>query len=99
MFGYKNRFESGAIVVGGKHLGSTVQCVHCGSHEHIIPGSGRKRGHCRYCQGFLCGKKICLQHCIPYEARIEYEEALFGKKDETIKKILNRYPALNKLTF
>ncbi len=94
MFGFNNKTESGVIVVGGQHIASTRQCVHCGRHEVIRAGSGKKRGWCVKCTGFLCGRKPCLQNCVPYEARIEYEEAQNARKQEAINKLLTRYPAL-----
>lgn len=91
MFGNHYRKESGAIVIDGRHVASTRQCVHCGSHEQILAESGRKRGWCINCNGFLCGKKKCFA-CIPYEAKIEYEEAIYGNQKTIIKKLLNKYP-------
>lgn len=99
MFGRPNRNESGAIVVNGQHVGSTLQCVHCGNHEIIIPGSGRKRGMCQNCGGFLCGRKPCMVVCVPHEARIEYEEALNQERHDLIKRLVSRYPGIKDITF
>lgn len=93
MFGYKNKQESGAVVLNGHHSYSTSQCVHCGAHENIIPGSGKKRGFCPHCQGFLCGRKKCFT-CIPFEAKLEYQEALFFKNLNLIKQLTSKYPMI-----
>jgi len=75
----------------------SIQCLHCGSHYQVIPGSGKQRGYCLKCKGFLCGKEDCLKDCVPYEARIEIEE---GNK-KTTQRYLNtqwvqKYLALQK---
>ena len=96
MFGRMISKESGAIVVGGRHIGSTQQCVHCGKHEMVIPGSGKKRGWCHYCKGFLCGKEICKK-CVPYEAQLEYAEAVQAKNQATLNKLISRYPDIARI--
>lgn len=97
MLGHSYRKESGAIVLDGRHVASTQQCVHCGSHERVSPGSGKKRGWCMHCGGFVCGRPNCMKYCVPHEARIEYEEALNIKKEQLIERLLTRYPAINKV--
>jgi hypothetical protein len=49
----------------------TVSCVHCQFIWQIEPGSGRKRGFCYNCNGLVCGKQQCLEHCTPFEKAIE----------------------------
>lgn len=95
MFGFFNKKEAGAIVIDGHHTASTSQCVHCGNHEIIRPGSGAKRGFCTLCHGFLCGRQICMDNCIPFEAKLEYQEALNVNKSKAINRLLSRYPNLN----
>jgi len=51
----------------------TVQCVHCGGHFPIKPGSGKIRGFCMRCNGPICGPK-CVK-CVPEEAMLENMEA------------------------
>lgn len=51
----------------------TVQCVHCGAHWEHKPGSGRTRGWCGRCKGFVCGPR-CAK-CVPEERRLELAEA------------------------
>lgn len=66
-----------ATLVGraGKELTvKTLQCVHCGGHHLIIPGSGRQRGWCTKCGGFLCGGKKCMAHCEHFMKAIERQE-------------------------
>jgi hypothetical protein len=47
-------------------LGETLQCVHCGGHWIMEPGSGRERGFCARCMGPVCGMRNCWE-CIPEE--------------------------------
>lgn len=47
----------------------TVSCVHCQYTWIYKPGSGKKRGWCYNCNGFICGPK-CIE-CIPYEKKLE----------------------------
>ena len=86
--------ESGAIVIDGHHAASTEQCRHCGNHEIIRRGSGKKRGWCPHCSGFVCGKEFCMKYCTPYEARIEWEEAIASNNQVHINKLSSRYPQL-----
>lgn len=94
MFGRRNIMDSGTIVVDGHETGTTVQCVHCGSHELVIYGSGTKRGHCTLCTGFVCGKKFCMASCIPFEARVEYQEAVAIKDIKHVLKLTKKYPLI-----
>mgnify|MGYP000849606095 CR=1 FL=1 len=41
----------------------TVQCVHCGMHFPLMPGSGKIRGYCMRCAGPVCSP-ACAE-CIP----------------------------------
>lgn len=95
MFGKTNRKDSGAIVIDGQHVSSTLQCVHCGSHHMVRVGSKVRRGFCTRCNGFVCGQFSCMVACIPFEAKIEYEEAINANNEKQIRKILSRYPKLN----
>ena len=49
----------------------TLQCVHCGMHWEIKPGSGKERGFCLKCMGPTCGKQQCEASCIPDDMRVE----------------------------
>ena len=51
----------------------TLQCVHCGCHWQVKPGSGNVRGFCGKCNGPICGAK-CLE-CVPIERGLENMEA------------------------
>ena len=51
----------------------TLQCVHCGMHWQVKPGSGNVRGFCGRCNGPICGAK-CLE-CVPIERGLENMEA------------------------
>lgn len=99
MFGRKYLKDSGIIVVDGKETATTRQCVHCGSHEIVRIGSGVKRGTCIMCSGFLCGDAFCMQYCVPFEARLEYQEALSIPDMTHVLKIAKRYPAIKQLVF
>jgi len=43
----------------------TLQCVHCGKHWIVIPGSGKTRGFCMKCNGVHCGGAACWE-CRPW---------------------------------
>lgn len=93
----RNEFMSpkiaGGIVIDGRHVADTVQCVHC--QKHWIPqrGSGRIRGWCIYCNGLICGALKCRVH-IPYGTKMEYREGLVHGSFNTVRRILNRYPQI-----
>ncbi len=53
--------------------GATVQCCHCQGTWFWAPGSGRMRGWCQNCMGFVCGP-ACAE-CVPLEVRLENIEA------------------------
>lgn len=90
MFGQRGK-SSGAIIADGKEVGYTLQCVHCGQHWQVIPGSGRKRGWCFYCNGPTCGLPNCRYH-VPYEVLLEYIEATNQKNVAKMKRIQTQYP-------
>ncbi len=48
---------------------NTLQCVHCGCHWQMKPGSGNVRGFCFKCNGPICGPK-CVK-CVPIEQQLE----------------------------
>lgn len=99
MFGRSNKRESGFILNDGAVIASTQQCVHCGNHQVIIPGSGKRRGWCTLCQGFLCGEFFCMDNCVPFEARLEYQEAKAVQDMKHVAKLASRYPAIKQLIF
>jgi hypothetical protein len=43
----------------------TLQCAHCGMHWVPAPGSGRVRGFCQNCNGFVCGPGCAA--CVPLD--------------------------------
>ena len=67
----------GEVTVSDPDFGDTrlptKQCVHCGDHWIVFPGSGRIRGFCMQCNGPICGPKC--QKCIPQERQLEAREA------------------------
>lgn len=64
----------GHVIIDGREVGDTCQCVHCGAHWLWIKGSGRKRGWCINCQGFTCGTRAC-DPCVPWEKKLDLYEA------------------------
>lgn len=48
---------------------ATVQCVHCGGHFPVRPGSGTVRGFCMSCGGLVCGPGCAA--CVPAEVYLE----------------------------
>lgn len=48
---------------------ATHQCAHCGGVWHAEPGSGKTRGFCMRCNGFICGPG-CAE-CVPQELLVE----------------------------
>ncbi len=51
----------------------TLQCVHCGSHWQVSPGSRKIRGFCSRCNGPVCGPKC--KECVPHEQQLENMES------------------------
>lgn len=76
MFGSKNKKVSGYLTImseGPLVEADTLQCVHCGKHWIVRPGSGIERSFCKRCMGVLCGSPEC-EPCVPFEARLEIVE-------------------------
>lgn len=59
--------------------GATLSCCHCQTTWVVQKGSGRLRGFCQNCMGFVCGPG-CAE-CVPLERRIENIEA--GRPENT----------------
>lgn len=57
---------------GGIIEADTLQCVHCGCHWQVEPGSKKVRGYCARCAGPVCGPKC--QTCVPAEQQLENME-------------------------
>jgi hypothetical protein len=53
----------------------TLQCAHCGGHWEVVAGSGKLRGFCARCDGYVCGAPLCMAVCCPVEQRLENIEA------------------------
>lgn len=58
---------------GELERGATVQCAHCQFSWRLEKGSGRLRGWCFNCNGFVCGP-ACAE-CVPLGRRLENVEA------------------------
>lgn len=52
----------------------TIKCCHCGFHDDVRPGSGRRRFWCMSCNASTCGKPEC-DACVPWERAMEAAEA------------------------
>lgn len=85
------RNEDGAILIGDQQVASTRQCKHCGSHEVCVPGSGKERGVCLKCGGFVCGRPECMTACIPFEAWLDHKA---GKQTKYAEQIIEREQSL-----
>ena len=59
--------------------GATLSCCHCQATWVVKRGSGKLRGFCQNCNGFVCGP-ACAE-CVPIERRIENIEA--GRPENT----------------
>lgn len=60
----------------------TAQCCHCGWTWQHTPGSGRIRGWCMRCMGFVCGPNcVAGTNCITQEQILENIEA--GRRLDT----------------
>lgn len=59
---------------GWTQIADTLQCVHCGAHWIVQPGSGIQRGWCLNCRGPECGAQDCYT-CVPFERWLEQMEA------------------------
>lgn len=73
-----SRHQGGELVINDPDMDMTTslptkQCVHCGLHWVVQPGSGKTRGFCMNCNGPVCGEKC--QECIPNERQLEAREA------------------------
>lgn len=72
-----HRKASGNVFITGwygeQEEGDTLSCVHCQATWVIKKGSGKMRGFCQRCNGYVCGPG-CLE-CIPWERRVENSEA------------------------
>lgn len=52
-----------------------VRCVHCGYMWQFVPGSGRRRGFCMRCNGFVCGQHYCeAVGCVEWRQQLENME-------------------------
>lgn len=66
-------------VMGRAVQGATLSCVHCQSTWIVQRGSGKMRGYCQNCMGFVCGP-ACAE-CVHFERKIENIEA--GRPENT----------------
>lgn len=69
-----DRRYSGTILSDGKDVAITRQCVHCNRHCLCVKGSGKRRGYCTRCNGFVCCEPGCPPGCIPFEQILEAME-------------------------
>lgn len=60
----------GGIIVDGKYVADTVQCVHCGAQWEALLDDTTERGWCLSCNGFTCGHLSC-EECLPFQRRLD----------------------------
>ncbi len=53
----------------------TLQCSHCRHTWEVVAGSGRLRGTCNRCLGYICGSPSCMSGCVTFEERLANHEA------------------------
>lgn len=46
-------------------------CPHCGAHFLSVRGSGHRRSYCGNCNAITCGKRECVERCVPLEKQLE----------------------------
>lgn len=69
--------RSGVVVSrpydGGAEVQSdTAQCQHCSYTWQHTPGSGKRRGWCLRCHGFVCGRPCCeARGCVSKEEEMD----------------------------
>jgi hypothetical protein len=67
----------------------TFRCVHCGGAFAIEPGSGKIRGFCTNCNGYVCGPGC--KDCVPMEQLLENLEA---GRELTFRPVVGNVPKL-----
>lgn len=93
--------ESGLIIVvdpgADRPLAEipTLQCVHCGGHFPVQPGSGRIRGFCGRCKGPVCGPG-CAE-CVPVELQLDNLEQSRRRNARQVLVAAARAPATGRL--
>ena len=70
------RNPGGHIIIGGQEIAMTLQCAHCNCQWVPIRGSGKTRGFCLNCKGAVCGKRHCIEHCVPWEKKLDTNDKL-----------------------
>ena len=89
-----SKSEHGLIIISDPEKSrpieiATLQCVHCGAHWKVQPGSGKRRGFCSRCNGPVCGPK-CAE-CVPAEQQLENMEQ---GRDLLFRPIMSNVPGL-----
>jgi len=59
LLGHSIKRTNGAILRDNRLVAETLQCVVCGAHFELEPGSGRQRGWNTKLKGFTCGNEAC----------------------------------------
>lgn len=74
---HTNRRASGHFTATGLYgelkEGQTLSCCHCSFTWILQKGSGKLRGFCTNCMGYVCGPACAA--CVPAERKIENIEA------------------------
>ena len=78
---YHDRRARGAFLFLDESTGqweedaASLKCAHCEFLWQVKPGSGEKRGWCHRCDAPVCGKKLCMTTCVPWEQAMERAES------------------------
>jgi hypothetical protein len=68
------RKPGGWLLMDGEEIAQTMCCVHCNNHFLLIRGSGTLRSFCTTCTGVTCGRRACVEKCVPFEKKLEMIE-------------------------
>jgi len=79
---HSDRRAAGVVIThdfnGRESMRDTQQCVHCGAHWVVEPGSGKKHAWCLKCAGNTCSSPRCRTICYP-EAKRHDDMARHGR--------------------
>ncbi len=65
--------KHGIILIDGKEVAATLQCAHHGGH--FTHRKNRGDWICGSCGGVVCGRKQCIEMCVPFEKQLEDAES------------------------
>lgn len=70
------------------------RCVHCGYMWAVVRGSGKLRGFCTSCMGYVCGRAWCVAHGCVHEdqALANLEAGLLAPEAYSTRPIVGSVP-------